>query len=279
MKLKVVLGTAGEASFDITLYDNLFTHKWVNELSWCLDNCDFNQIEAFASFIPLNEAEQILIQSCRTINKYLKNFIEIRDNIIDQPQEYFNYLHRKFESLSGNFDKPTRLFVIANQELRNAIRNLNFFVHRVETKKQPTSRLYISFNKNQYRRWPFEKDDYDFSKFEFPAGTLFLHYAELGKEFIDLYNDNLSLDYIGFKNLHYYSGEASIATENYNTFKDKKFKEWLINQGIDPYDKKLGHGKIPLGNVDDLEYTIDILAKFKYINKILIKETNNGQTI
>jgi hypothetical protein len=279
MKLTVILGANEESAFDITIYDNSFTRKWVKELSWCLDNCDFNQNEAFASNISLKNAEEILTQSCITINKYLKNFIEVRNDILNQPQEYFNYLHSKFELLSGNYGKPTRLFTIANQELKDAIRKLNFFVHRVETKKQPVPKLYISFNKDQYRRQPFEQADYDFFKFEFLAGTLYLHYVELGKEFIDLYEDNLSLDYTGFKNLHYYSGEASIMTSDYNAFEDEKFKEWLLNQGIDPYDKKLGHGKIPLGKVDDLVVAIDSIAKFKYINKILIKESNHGKTI
>jgi hypothetical protein len=279
MKLTVIVGADQEASFDISLYDNSFTRKWVDELSWCLDNCDFNQLEAFASNISLIDAGQILTQSCITINKYLKNFIEVRNNIVNQPQDYFNYLHSKFELLSGNFGKPTRLFTVANQELKDAIRNLNFFVHRVETKKQPVPRLYVSFNKDQYRRQAFEQDDYDFFEFEFPAGTLFLHYVELGKEFIDLYEDNLTLDYSGFKNLHYYSGEASIMTSDYSAFKDEKFKEWLVDQGVDPYNKKLGHGKIPLGKVDNLAVAVDSIAKFKYINKILIKEINHGKTV
>ena len=279
MKLTVILGADQEASFDISLYDNSFTRKWVDELSWCLDNCDFNQLEAFASNISLIDAGQILTQSCITINKYLKNFIEVRNNIVNQPQDYFNYLHSKFELLSGNFGKPTRLFTVANQELKDAIRNLNFFVHRVETKKQPVPRLYVSFNKDQYRRQALEQDDYDFFEFEFLAGTLFLHYVELGKEFIDLYEDNLALDYSGFKNLHYYSGEASIMTSDYNAFKDEKFKKWLVDQGVDPYNKKLGHGKIPLGKVDNLAVAVDSIAKFKYINKILIKEINHGKTI
>ena len=51
MHLTVVLGGAqGEVSFDISLNHNSFTEKWVNELRWCLSNCDFNQDEAFFRF-------------------------------------------------------------------------------------------------------------------------------------------------------------------------------------------------------------------------------------
>ena len=279
MKLTVVLGANEETSFDITINDNSFTRKWVEELSWCLDNCSFNQDEAFSAMMSLNDACDALTKSCETINKYLKNFIDLRKDVINQSQEYFNYLHSKFETLSGEFGKPTRLFAVATPDLKEAIRNLNFFIHRVETKKEPESRLYISFNKDQYRRKPFDDGDYDFFEFAFPKGTLFLHYVELGKEFIDLYEDQLPLDYAGFKKLHYYSGEAMLAATDYHPFNNLGFKQWLIDQGIDPYDKKLGHGKIPLGQADNIIDAIDKLNKFKYINKILIKESNHGKTI
>jgi len=142
MKLTVVVGASKEASFDITLNDNNFTCKWVEELHWCVTHCEFNQLEAFASMASLNESSLILKESCVTINRYLKNFIEIKDNLLDQPQEYFNYLHSIFEKLSGEYANPTRLFAIAPLELKEAIRRLNFFIHRVETKENSTSMLY-----------------------------------------------------------------------------------------------------------------------------------------
>jgi hypothetical protein len=272
MKLTVLLGASQEASFDITLYDNSFTRKWVKELHWCLDHCDFNQQEAFASFLTLEESAKILIESCNTINHYLKNFIEIRLDVLEQPQEYFNYLHGIFETLSGEFGKPTRLFSLANKELKNAIRRLNFFVHRVETKIENSTDFYISFDKNQYRRQSLAVEDYDFFQFNFPKGTLFLHYVELGKEFIDLYEDNLPIDYQGCKNLHYFSGEASIHFNTYDSFEDKNYIKWLQNQGIDPYNKTLGHGKISLGIVDKLEDAISKINNYRHIDSILIKE-------
>ena len=160
MKLTVVLGASGEASFDILLNDNNFVRKWVEELRWCLDNCNINQNEAFANFQSIDDAIKEVIQSSIVINKYLKNFIEIRLNLLDQPQSYFNYLHLKFEQLSGEFGKPSRLFSIANHELKNAIRNVNFYIHKIE-KKIFWKTLYFSFDKDQYRRIPLDKADYD----------------------------------------------------------------------------------------------------------------------
>jgi hypothetical protein len=272
MKLTVVLGASQEASFEITLNDNSFTAKWVEELRWCLSNCDFNQQEAFSTLYTLDESTDILYRACTIINRYLKNFIELRTELASQPQEYFNYLHSKFEQLSGEFDKPTRLFKLANQELKDAIRQLNFFLHRVETKESPMPTLYVSFNKDQYRRRPFAEDDYQQFQFTFPKGTLYLHYVELGKEYIDLYQDNLPIDYVGFKNLHYYSGEAFVSWDNYDAFADQNYLKWLQDNGIDPYNKLLGHGKIPLGAVDDLVDAENKIKQYRHIHSITIKE-------
>ena len=272
MRLTVVLGTHSETSFTVSLNNNQFVYKWVEELRWCLANCDFEQQEAFSGLLTLEESAEVLKKSCKTINQYLRNFIDIRENLLDQDQEYFNYLHLKFEQLSGEFGKPTRLFTVANKELKTAIRNLNFFIHRIEKKKKRIPTLYISFNKDQYRRWPLADEDYEHFEFVIPAGTLFVHYVELGKEFVDLYEDNLPLEYQNFKNLHYYSGEASICFNDYDCLKDPGYIEWLQNHKIDPYDKKLGHGKLILGKVDNLLDACAKIHQYTHIKDIIIEE-------
>jgi hypothetical protein len=266
------LGASSEASFDILLNDNDFVYKWLQELQWCMTHCDFVQHEAFASMTSLQEAAEILKQSCIIINRYIKNFIDIKDDILAQPTDYFNYLHSRFEKISGPFGKPTKLFAIAQPELKQAIRNLNFYTHRVETKKSSEVSFYMSFDKDRYRRIPMEDSDYEYCEFKLDPGTLFVHYAELGKDFFDLYKDGLDISYPGFKNLHYYSGESMMFFRPINPFFSPKYSTWLTNQGIDPYNKRLGHGKIPLGTVINIEDAMQKLQLYPHINKVLIKE-------
>lgn len=272
MKLTVELGTSSEVSFDILLNDNNFVYKWLQELQWCLDHCNFAQQEAFASMLPLDQAVEILKQSCKTINRYVKNFIEIKDDILAQPTDYFNYLHIKFETINGSFGQPTKLFAVAPPELKQAIRNLNCYIHKLETKQNPEVRFYMSFDKDQYRRQAMENSDYEYCEFKFDPGTLLVHYAELGKDFFDLFKDELDITYPGFKNLHYYSGESMMLFEPIDPFSYPGYVDWLTNRGIDPYNKHLGHGKIPLGKVLDIEDTKRKLQMYPHINKILIKE-------
>jgi hypothetical protein len=268
MKLVVTLGASAEASFDIHLYDTKFVSKYVGELIWCLQHCEFNQHEAFATLYSLNYSKKCLRDSCLVINKYLKDFIDIQDI---SSQEYYNYLHVKFEQLSGEFGKPTRLFNIANKELKQAIRDLNFFVHRVELNKETHPALYISFDKDQYRRHPLSIEDYNEFEFKFPAGTLFLHYVELGKEYIDLYEDNLSIDYTGAKNLHYYSGESMLTFDEFDCFADNDYVTWFERNNIDRFNKTLGHGKIPLGYIEDKDAVSQLLDRYRFLKSIEVK--------
>jgi len=268
MKLVVTLGTSSEVSFDVHLYDTKFVSKYVSELLWCLQNCEFNQHEAFATLYSLDYSKECLRNACLTINKYLKNFIDIQDI---SSQEYYNYLHVKFEQLSGEFGKPTRLFSVASAELKQAIRNLNFFVHRVEINRDAYPSLYISFNKDQYRRQPLLEEDYNESLFKFPAGTLFLHYVELGKEYFDLYEDNLPTDYNGAKNLHHYSGEAMLTFDEFDCFLDNNYVEWLERNNIDRFNKTLGHGKIPLGYVENRNSVAELLNQHRFLKSVEVK--------
>lgn len=270
MILTVVLGASSEASFDIVLRDNSFVKKWTKEFEWCLDNCEFNQQESFAEWMSVDQAQNLVLDSCAVINRYLPGFIKSTES--SWTQQYLNYLHHCFEQLSGTFESPSRLFVTATPELKQAIRQLNFFVHRIETEHKKIPNLYFGFDKDQYRRFPLEDSDYQYAEVSIEPGTLILHYAELGKEYVDLFEDGLDLDYSGFRNLHYYSGEALLSFSGYNPLNNENFRSWLTQRGIDPYNKRLGHLRIPLGKVLNIDDALDKITKYQYINKILIKE-------
>jgi hypothetical protein len=46
----------------------------------------------------------------------------------------------------------------------------------------------------------------------------------------------------------------------------------MKSNNIDPWDKKLGHGRIPLGMVEEQETALEKIKRQKNIFKILIKE-------
>jgi hypothetical protein len=70
--------------------------------------------------------------------------------------------------------------------------------------------------------------------------------------------------------LHYYSGEAALSFDSYNCFADTGYLSWLKDNGIDPYNKNLGHGRIPLG-IADINKCQQIL-NYHYIKEIIVDE-------
>ena len=78
--------------------------------------------------------------------------------------------------------------------------------------------------------------------------------------------------YNSFANSHYYSGEASLAARDFDAFEDANFRQWLVDRNIDPYNKQLAHGKIPLGHVSNIQQVTDMLQQHRHIHRIEIHE-------
>jgi hypothetical protein len=220
-----------------------------------------------------SEAQQRLLDSINDINKFLKTqYIEVPHPCDWDNQNWYNYLHLKFEKLSGSWSSPTRLFAAAPTTFRNAVRSLNFYTHRLEAR--PYKRLkpwYISFDKDCYQRLPLNEADYELFEHVILPGQVVIHYAELGKTLIDLYCDGLPADYPGLKNLHFYSAEISICMSDYPiSLLPAGFGQWAQSNGIDIFDKKLGIGGLSIGQVRDLDAARQTLYNGNTITQLRI---------
>lgn len=257
----------------VDLYQNQFVSKWQMLFERTTSACAINQVESFACKITELESQQRLLRAIDHINEFLKKpFIEITEPCNWDDQNWYNYLHSKFEQLSGSYGRPTRLFEIAPHTVRDAIRALNFYVHRLETRPyQKLKPWYISFDKNCYQRLPLESDDYELFEFVVQPGQAVIHYAELGKNLVDLYQDGLPTTYSGLRNLHFYSAEISISLSDkpFDLF-PRGFVQWAQSKGIDVANKKLGIGTIPIGTVKDLDTTRQTVYTGNSITKLRI---------
>tara|TARA_R110000823_G_scaffold230090_6_gene357012 strand:+ start:1460 stop:2281 length:822 start_codon:yes stop_codon:yes gene_type:complete len=229
------------------LYDTAIAKKWFNLFQETVGTCEFNNRECFYGYASEDQAIQDITDAAYKINNFLsEEYVVIPPDL--SSQDDFNKLHTVFETLNGEYGKGTQIFNDSPAEIREAIRRINFCIHRLERRRQKKSggRIYISFDKDCYTRQPFEKDDYQHFEFEKHPKILYIHYAEVGKNLIDLYLDGLPLDYPGVKNSHYYSAESDVVFKGdvKNVFPEG-FVEWCNDFNIDPYDKSLGIGVIP----------------------------------
>jgi hypothetical protein len=272
MRLKFLLGNSGEAYFYVSLHSTPFVNKYVDELEWHLQNCNFNQEEGFLYFQPIEESIKVLRDSIITIKKFFKKLkIDIPEEINVKDQDFFNKSHEIFEKLSGSWGQPTRLFSIAPQEVKDAIRRLNLYIHKVEGRENIETDFYLSFDKDQYRRKNLSIEDYQYFQHYTESGGFYLHYSELGKTYYDLFKDNLPYGYNGTKNLHYYSGEANICLHDGKFEFPKEFYDWCNEHGIDYNDKYLGIGFIELGKVDNVTEVKNLLKTHQHLYNIEIE--------
>lgn len=263
----------------IDLYRNSFVKKWCDLFEQTVATCNVEQLESFCRTLPDQEAQQIIVDSINVINRFLKT------QFIDSPfpgcwkeQDWYNYLHTKFEQLSGTYDKPTKLFLVAPQQVKKAIRHINLFLHKLEQSNEGNkSPWYLSFDKDCIQRKPFEQEDYDYIKFEVAPGEVYIHYAELGKTYYDLFKDKLPVDYTGVKNLHYYSAELSIRL-NKETMQcyPEEFYQWADSNHLDVRSKNSGLGILPIGKLRDIDQATEIVYNGHEITNLRI---DHGKTI
>lgn len=266
---------------DIELFDNSVSLKFLEQLKWHVSNSSINHREAFYSYADEKAVQEDLLTAISKINWFLKaEYIKLPDKIDWDDHAIYNHLQsdQYFEKLNGSWGSPSKLLYIAPYEIKEAIRTLNFSIHRLERRPYDKSRiLYLSWDKNTYRRELLTDDEHMYFTNLIEPNTVYLNYVEVGKNLLDLYYDDLDPVYEGYENLHYVGAEVLINFEDtgYNLF-TPDFKEWALKHNIDINDKRLGIGKMPVGKFIGSD---KIFTKDSKITNIIIKGKHHGKTI
>jgi hypothetical protein len=266
----------GIPSFEIKLYDNSVASEW-KKLIHSIHVGDGEDIDNRRSFYNLSTKNEIkfdLLNAIKKINTFLKKeIIVIPKNINWDDQKIYNDLHVYFEKLSGNFDNPTKLIKIAPNDIKEAIRDLNYCVHALESFDYKTENVInIQWTKSRTTtpRIPLNQEDYNLIKFERISEEVYLSYNELGKNYIDLWKDNLPINYNTLKNNHYIGADFFISLKNQKNIFHNDFIQWMKSHTLDPYEKKHGIGLIAIGKAK----IINIKHLTKNSKVTIIKETS-----
>jgi hypothetical protein len=232
-----------------------------------------------------------------------------------------NTLHNHFERLQGTVWELSAYYKLADYETKYAIRQLNNLCHEIETlvlsqqkdalvpewirPSQITTFLHADRSElTDDHRAEFIKNGYDRR-----MGHVYMHWSQIGKTLFEVWRDEnapklvvgddpTDISIVGIttceaiNSLKFYSGEFDIewgkdiiygvAYPWYNEEQDQ-FKQWLIDNKIDPTNPKLSLGYLPVGEVDLIasfgttdNFAIwDLLSTHLDICKIEINGTNN----
>jgi hypothetical protein len=247
MQIKIVFDTGYELI--VELFDTDFVKRWCKLLQHELECNTLSQEDTFSNFIPESLARQRLEQSISTVNKFLRReFISIPQVSDYNNHEFYNQLHEKFEKLAGpDWDNPTKLMVVAPDNIKLAIRHINRYCHRLEKRPyviEPEMRIEF----NTHIREPLREEDYKLFNAIKNDHVVVLDYSTLGKSLFECYEDGLTPDYAGLKIQQHYSANFILKFGETTKLKPAAgFKKWLNDHNIT--DPTPGH--IQLGKFSD----------------------------
>jgi hypothetical protein len=272
----------------LTALNNLLNSNFHLEKNYCFfgfpdgerdGNLLINEINKVIEYINNSNIDYI-------INDHftLDNSINLEGEIGDLPEqkgakinhEHFNMLHRYFEDLQGTAQHLSRHFLNANAEERWYIRQTNLLCHEFESwALSRRKKMYQPewMRPSQLMCWinapRFELDDNDFELFGIetiarPMGGVFVGVNKaVGKHHWEVWQDEGkhgkmldSLTTTTMRGQTLAAGDFDIEWARdpgeYDFMKKElaNFKQWLIDNNVDPKDKSLTIGHPQVGQVD-----------------------------
>ncbi len=228
---------------------------------------------------------------------------------LQQKHNVLNNLHNHFELLQGTVENLSSYYQIADYETKYAIRQLNTLCHEIETlilsqQKQAyvpqwtrPSQITTWLQAERYALTDEHRQLFLINGYDRRFGKVYMHWTQIGKTLFEVFRDE-DAPTLGdtvcdsITHLKYYSGEfdiewaADIIYGDSNTpwFTNQidAFNRWLVKNNLDPKDKDLSLGYLPIGEVDletsfgtsDMFSIWDILSNYLDIYKITIDEVS-----
>lgn len=192
------------------------------------------------------------------------------ENILDKSRElerdFTNRLHHHFEILQGQVGRLSPWYHSADDETKYSIRQLNNICHEIESfcnaiKCQQHDPNIVSCAQIttflNCPRFDLEKQDYEHFVMNRGFGNVYMHWCQIGKTHFEVFSDQDGhVGDHGVGGLKYYSGEFDIEWGPdtidlpWTQDTDLRFRNWLIENGLDPDDKTMGYGYLHMAQVD-----------------------------
>jgi hypothetical protein len=190
--------------------------------------------------------------------------------------DLFNEIHNHFERLQGTVGHFSSYYIKADSSTKYAIRQLNNLCHEMETlilsqRKAVTAPDWV--RPSQITTW-LTADRYDLlahhrqgfvdNGYDRVTGGVYMHWTQIGKTLFEVFRDEGAPELTetvceAITHLQYYSGEFDIewgrsvtagADCIWHDLEQNKFRQWLLDNNLDPANPELSLGYLPIGQVD-----------------------------
>lgn len=185
-------------------------------------------------------------------------------------QEKLNYLHHFFDQMRGPVNDPSEVYLSSDDETRKQMNIYNESIHALENilthraiGRGPIPYIYVEFMDTE--KLKFSKDVYPYFTLEREVGDLFVHYSQVGKSWLEAYEDEDDImEKDNIRPHEFYDGSFDIcfrARKREDTLKlEKELRSYITQMGVDPNQESHALGRL-------------VVAKFKGIQNIDLKTT------
>ena len=187
-----------------------------------------------------------------------------------------NQLHNHFERLQGTVNHLSPYYRVADYDTKYAIRQLNNICHEMENNilsqrkalVNPTwirpTQITTFLAADRYRLTDEHRQGFVTNGYDRRFAHVYMHWTQIGKTYFEVWRDEGApkLDSTvceAITDLEYYSGEfdiewgkdVTLAIEHpWHNKEQQEFKDWLVENNLDPSDARLSLGYLPLGYID-----------------------------
>ncbi len=266
------------------LIDHLPSYFWLKSFKALL-NSSWPYYARFSGFIDGHKdgvyLAKELNQAIDDINRCGKYFIHERAGG-EFTQEFSNIIHHHFEVLYGSITHKSEIFLESSAFIQNAIERLNHAVHDMEAyhreramspKERSQTFSAIVSEVQGITRHKMPEDFYDSFTLDNDFGDMVAHYSLVGKTWWEVFLDKDEEIFVdAIRPLNVLTGEFDIffGVHHLNSEKKEKFETFLKGRGLDPLDRRLGLGYLPLAKLqrDPKLSNLDYKKKLSHFMRI-----------
>lgn len=270
-------------SVEYRLRDYPIVERWAERVNLALEQYPIDDPTRFYGFESPDVASQTALTRINRNIEIINNYQPLVNRALTQinDQDTLNYLHNIFERFHGLLDhQDTKFWEMAPEDVRHALADLNVCVHRCESVSRGNRPRQVTTWYGLPKTQTLDVNDYRHFTSVYRTGTVYLNYAEIGKTFEDLANDNDQ--YIGddaFRPFHHYSADFNV--KFYNTggkeFAEKaermlqyyiKNQQFFNQRGLTFDHPYMRPGSIPLA---DSDVDLAAISTHLYVKKVSFK--------
>jgi len=246
---------AGNTELTFKVRDTDIAQRWAQEVAKNYPLYETDRFQGWPTDKDIKWYKEQLQHQVDVIFEH-RGYPRLEVTTIDQ--NTLNYLHKIFETVRGEINTGTDIYMTGDANFQYAVDRLNILVHECEHFMRNTAYPSIVVTFKDRPRIPLLEEDYNHFTFAWEYGAVYINYCEVGKPILDVIKDGDDL--VGEDNirpLEYYSSDFMVKLGPSTNSDDWHKKAEVVSKWLQNHPRKFKHtslGLIPVADLDPVQF-------------------------